>query len=143
MSKRINILLVEDNPGDVRLTREALAESDLHPKLHVVNDGVQAMEYLNIAAPDTNHPLPDLILLDLNLPRMNGLQVLARIKNEPHWREIPVVVLSTSESEDDVRSCYAAHANCYISKPVAYAPFLDVMNSIGAFWLRTARLPGH
>lgn len=143
MNRAINILLVEDNLGDVRLTREALADSGLQPELHVVGDGEKALEYLLVAKPDSDHPIPDLILLDLNLPRMNGHQVLQRIKREPQWRRIPVVVLSTSESEDDIRSCYEAHANCYIAKPANYAPFLDAVSSIEEFWLKTARLPQH
>jgi len=143
MNRPINILLVEDNLGDVRLTREALADSGLHPELHVVSDGEKALEYLLVAKPDSDHPMPDLILLDLNLPRMNGYEVLERIKHEPDWRSIPVVVLSTSDSEDDIKSCYEAHANCYITKPANYAPFLDAVSSIEEFWLRTAKLPRH
>ncbi len=139
--KNISILLVEDNPGDVRLTREALAESGLSSTLHVANDGVQAMQFLGRALLEQGSSLPDLILLDLNLPGMSGNQVLERLKHEPRLSVIPVVVLSTSDSESDVRACYAAHANCYIIKPASYAPFLEAVESIERFWLETARLP--
>lgn len=139
--RNISILLVEDNPGDVRLTREALAESGLSSTLHVAGDGLQAIRFLSTAMDERNTPLPDLILLDLNLPGMSGNQVLERLKHEPRLSIIPVVVLSTSDSENDVRACYAAHANCYITKPASYAPFLEAVACIERFWLQTARLP--
>lgn len=135
MTRPIHILLVEDNPGDVRLTIEALKESKFPNVLHVVNDGVEALEYLRTLAP------PDLILLDLNLPRRSGREVLTEIKNDPELRRIPVMVLSTSRSEVDVQFSYDHHANCYIQKPMELDRFFDTVRSIEQFWCSVASLP--
>lgn len=139
--ERIEILLVEDNQGDVRLTREALSESTIATHLNVVNDGAAALEFLERKGPYADAPVPQLILLDLNLPKVNGRDVLARIKAHPEWRVIPVVILTTSSADRDIRDSYAAHVNCYITKPMSFAPFLDVVQGIGDFWLKLVRLP--
>ncbi|MGA2185199.1 MAG: response regulator [Bryobacteraceae bacterium] len=135
MTRPIHILLVEDNPGDVRLTMEALKESRFPNTLHVANDGVEALDYLRTMAP------PDLILLDLNLPRRSGREVLMEIKADPELRRIPVMVLSTSRSEVDVQFSYDHHANCYIEKPMELDRFFDTVRSIEQFWCSVASLP--
>jgi two-component system, chemotaxis family, response regulator Rcp1 len=142
MGKSVEILLVEDSPGDVRLTVEALKEAKIHNRLNVVSDGVEAMEYLQQKAPYAAASRPDLILLDLNLPRKDGREVLGEIKNSPHLRQIPVVVLTTSRAEEDIVHAYDLHANCYISKPVDFKQFLEVVKCIEDFWLTVVRLPG-
>lgn len=141
MHKSIDILLVEDNPGDVRLTREALKEAKLGNELHVVEDGVEAMAFLRRRGAHRNAVRPDLILLDLNLPLKNGREVLAEIKNDPKLRRIPVVVLTTSQAEADVVKAYDLHANCYITKPVDLDQFLTVVRAIEDFWLTIVKLP--
>ncbi|HTP86294.1 MAG TPA: response regulator [Bryobacteraceae bacterium] len=135
MTRPVHILLVEDNPGDVRLTIEALKESQFPSNLHVVRDGVEALDYLR------NVALPDLILLDLNLPRRSGREVLTEIKADPALRRIPVMVLSTSRSDADVQFSYDHHANCYIQKPMELDRFFDVVRSIEQFWCSVASLP--
>jgi len=140
-SHAIEILLVEDNPGDARLTLEAFKEGRVINRLTVVNDGVEALNYLRRQGPYANAPSPDLILLDLNLPRMDGRQVLAEIKVDPELKTIPVVVLTTSASQDDVARAYGSHANCYIRKPVDLDQFLRVVQSIESFWLSLVMLP--
>ena len=137
MTRPIQILLVEDNPGDVRLTMEALKESQYPSKLHVATDGVEAMDYLR------NGAHPDLILLDLNLPRRSGREVLAEIKADPTLRRIPVMVLSTSRSEADVQFSYDHYANCYIQKPMELDRFFDMVRSIEQFWCSVASLPAN
>lgn len=137
----VEILLVEDNAADVRLTREVLAEGKIANTLHVVNDGDQAMAYLRAEGPFARRTLPDLILLDLNLPRKDGREVLAELKSDESLRQIPVVVLTTSRSERDILASYSLHANCYISKPVDLGQFMDVVRSIEEFWLSIVRLP--
>ena len=139
--KSLEILLVEDNPGDVRLLVEALKEARVPSRLHLAEDGVQAMAFLRRRAPFGAAPRPDLILLDLNLPRKNGREVLAEIKDDPGLKSIPIVVLTTSQAEQDVLRSYQLHANCYISKPVGLENFIEVVRSIEAFWLNTVRLP--
>jgi len=139
----IDILLVEDDPGDVRLTREALQEGKLGNTLHVVQDGVQAMAFLQKLGPYSHAPTPDLILLDLNLPGKDGRQVLAEIKADPGLRRIPIVILTTSASEQDVLATYDLHANCFVVKPVGFAEFLAVVEAIEHFWLTITRLPPH
>jgi chemotaxis family two-component system response regulator Rcp1 len=124
--KAVDILLVEDNPGDVRLTQEALNEGRIENKLHVVFDGVEAIEFLSKTGKHKNAIVPDLILLDLNLPKMNGLEVLEKIKNDPELKLIPVIVLTTSQSENDIHASYAMHVNCFVSKPVEYDSFMSV-----------------
>jgi CheY-like chemotaxis protein len=140
-STPIEVLLVEDSPGDVRLTREALKDAKVHISLHVASDGVEAMAFLECEGLHVNAPRPDLILLDLNLPRKDGRQVLKEIKESPTLRSIPVVILTTSSSEADVLQSYHLHANCYISKPVDLDGFLKVIQSIDNFWLSVVKLP--
>ena len=138
----IVILLVEDNLGDARLAEEALKDSKVHNNLYHVEDGVEAMRFLRRQENYADVPLPDLILLDLNLPRKDGREVLAEIKEDPELRLIPVVVLSTSETEKDVAETYRLHANAYIVKPVDLDGFIEVVRSIKDFWFSTAKLPG-
>jgi len=140
-STPIEVLLVEDSPGDVRLTREALKDAKVHISLHVASDGIEAMAYLQCEGPYVNAIRPDLILLDLNLPRKDGRQVLKEIKESPMLRSIPVVILTTSSSEADILQSYDLHANCYISKPVDLDGFLKVVQSIDSFWLSVVKLP--
>jgi chemotaxis family two-component system response regulator Rcp1 len=140
-SGAIEVLLVEDSPGDVRLTREALKDAKVHISLHVATDGIEAMAYLERTGTHINAPRPDLILLDLNLPRKDGREVLKEIKESPSLRIIPVVILTTSSSEADVLQSYHLHANCYISKPVDLDGFLKVVQSIDNFWLSVVKLP--
>jgi len=137
----IEILLVEDNPGDVRLTEEVLKEGKIFNHLSVVEDGVQAIELLNKQEKFVCAPRPDLILLDLNLPRKDGREVLEEIKFSSEFRRIPVVVLTTSQSEDDILRAYNFHANCYITKPIDLEQFIKVVRSIEAFWLTIVKLP--
>ena len=141
----MNILLVEDNPGDVRLTREALKEGGFRQEveLMVVPDGEQAMRYLNKEAPYQNVFTPDLIFMDLNLPRLDGREVLKRIKTDPRFKTIPVVIPTTSEAVKDIRYSYELHANCYITKPVDISQFIDVIKSIENFWFTIVKLPTH
>jgi CheY-like chemotaxis protein len=137
----IDILLVEDNPGDIRLTTEALQEAKMFNKLHVVTDGVEAIEFLRQTGAYKDAARPDLILLDLNLPRKDGREVLKEIKEDPILKTIPVVVLTVSKSEEDILRSYNLHANCYISKPVDLAQFLKVARSIQEFWFTMVKLP--
>jgi two-component system, chemotaxis family, response regulator Rcp1 len=139
--RTIEILLVEDNPGDARLAREALRESRTRVALHHVDDGDRALAFLRRTPPFEGAVRPDLILLDLNLPRRDGREVLAEIKADPALRRIPVVVLTTSESEEDVQRSYDLHANCYIPKPLDLGRFMKVVQSIEEFWVSIARLP--
>jgi len=135
------VLLVEDSPGDVRLTREAFKDAKVHINLHVAPDGADAMAYLERQGEHANAPRPDLILLDLNLPKKDGRQVLEEIKANPALKSIPVVVLTTSGSEEDILWSYRLHANCYITKPVGLDGFLKVVKSIDSFWLSVVKLP--
>jgi two-component system, chemotaxis family, response regulator Rcp1 len=137
----IEVLLVEDSPGDVRLTKEAIKDAKVHVKLHVVADGAQAMAFLARDGEYAGVPRPDLILLDLNLPKKDGREVLEEIKKSPTLKSIPVVVLTTSSSEVDVMQSYMLHANCYITKPVGLEGFLRVVQSIDNFWLSVVKLP--
>jgi CheY-like chemotaxis protein len=137
----VEILLVEDSPGDVRLTQEALKDSKLYNNLNVVPDGVEALAFLRRQGHYANAPRPDLILLDLNLPRMDGRQVLQEIKNDENLKRIPVVVLTTSSNETDIFITYNLHANCYISKPVDFTQFINVVKSIESFWFSIVKLP--
>ena len=140
-SEDSNVLLVEDSPGDVRLTREAFRAANPSVYLHVANDGVEAMVFLRNQNGHANAPRPDMILLDLNLPRMDGRQVLAEIKKDEKLKTIPTVVLTTSEAEADVAKSYQLQANCYLTKPVQLDAFEDLVKSINEFWLTTVRLP--
>ena len=144
-NRPVEILLVEDNPGDERLTREALKEGKVYSNLHWVKDGVEAMEFLRRQGKYQDVPRPDLILLDLNLPKKDGREVLQDIKNDDALKRIPVVVLTTSKAEEDVLRTYNLHANCYVTKPVDLEKFIVVVKSIDVFWLTVATLPpnGH
>ncbi len=139
----IEILLVEDNPGDVRLTREALRDSKIRNSLSVVEDGINALAYLRREGKFQNATRPDIILLDLNLPRKDGREVLSEIKGDPSLRRIPVVVLTTSDDERDIMQTYNLHANCYITKPVDFQQFITIVKSIEDFWFSIVKLPNH
>ena len=139
--KPIELLLVEDSEPDVRLTIEALREAKVKNRLWVVEDGVEALAFLRREGRHSDAPRPDLILLDLNLPRKDGRQVLKEVKNDDSLKRIPVVVLTTSKSEEDVLRAYNLHANCYITKPVDFTRFMEVVKSIENFWLTVVRLP--
>jgi DNA-binding response OmpR family regulator len=139
--KPIEILLVEDNPGDADLAREALEGSKFNNDLHVVDDGEKAMAFLRREGPYAAAPRPDLILLDLNLPRKDGRQVLAEIKSDDYLKRIPVVILTTSRAEEDVIKSYNLHANCFITKPIDLHQFLNVVKAIEDFWLSIVVLP--
>jgi chemotaxis family two-component system response regulator Rcp1 len=137
----IEILLVEDNPGDVDLTREMVESSKVHNVINAVSDGAEALAYLRRQQPYAQAKRPDLILLDLNLPKMDGRAVLSEIKQDTELKDIPVVVLTTSEAESDVLRSYQLHANCYISKPVDLNKFTNIIRSIEDFWLTVVKLP--
>jgi two-component system, chemotaxis family, response regulator Rcp1 len=137
----IEVLLVEDSPGDVRLTQEAFRDANRAIHLHVASDGVEAMAFLKRQGTNANAPRPDLILLDLNLPRMDGREVLAEIKGDDSLKTIPTIILTTSESEADIVKSYQLQANCFLSKPVQLSAFEVLVKSINDFWLTTARLP--
>jgi CheY-like chemotaxis protein len=137
----VNILLVEDNPGDVRLTKEAFKEAKVNNNLHIVSDGVEAMDFLRRKGKYIGAPRPDIILLDLNMPKKNGREVLAEIKVDPDLMRIPVLVLTISQAEEDILKSYNLHANCYIQKPVDINKFIDVVKSIEGFWLTIVKLP--
>jgi two-component system, chemotaxis family, response regulator Rcp1 len=141
MSHEIQILLVEDNPGDARLVAELLKEGDMAHRISHVSDGVEALAYLRREAGHANARRPDLILLDLNLPRKDGRELLAEIKSDEKLKSIPVVVLTTSQAEDDISRAYGLHANCYVTKPVDLNQFGRVIKSIEEFWLNIAKLP--
>ena len=141
MGDVIEILLVEDNPGDARLTREALRDGKVQNNLHIAVDGVEAMAFLRRQGPHAGAVRPDLILLDLNLPRKSGREGLAEVKSDPELARIPVVVLTTSKAEEDVAKAYDFHANCYITKPVDFEQFITVVRSIEEFWFTIVRLP--
>lgn len=138
----VEILLVEDNPGDARLTVEAMREAKLRNRMQVVEDGVEAMAFLRRQGRYAEAPRPDLILLDLNLPRKDGREVLAEVKSDPDLRRIPVVVLTTSRAEEDVLRAYDLHANCYVTKPVDLAQFMKIVSQIDEFWVKVVTLPG-
>src|SRR3984885_11479980 len=137
----LEVLLVEDSPGDVRLTREAFKDAKVHINLHVASDGNEAMAFLLRKEGYASVPRPDLILLDLNLPKKDGKEVLTEIKESPTLKSIPVVILTTSASEADILRSYRLHANCYITKPVGLNGFLEVIKSIDSFWLSVVKLP--
>jgi chemotaxis family two-component system response regulator Rcp1 len=137
----LQILLVEDSPSDVRLTREAFKDAKVRVNLHVVTDGAEAMDFLLKQGKHTNAPVPDLILLDLNLPKKDGREVLGEIKESTTLKSIPVVILTTSQSGMDIMDSYRHHANCYIAKPVDLEGFLKVVKSIDGFWLSVVKLP--
>ena len=140
-TRPINILLIEDNPGDVRLTQEAFKEGKLSINMDVTMDGVEAVKFLKKEPPYSNSVTPDLILLDLNLPKRDGREVLEEIKSDSNLKRIPVVVLTTSNAEQDILKSYNLHVNCYINKPVDFDKFFDIIQKIEDFWLTTAILP--
>ncbi len=140
-AKAIEVLLVEDSPGDVRLTQEAFRDTNMSIHLHVANDGVEAMAFLRREGVHATAPRPDFILLDLNLPKMDGREVLAHIKEDESLQMIPTVILTTSEAEADIVKSYQLRANCYLSKPVQLMEFENLVKSINNFWLTQAKLP--
>jgi two-component system response regulator len=137
----IEILLVEDNPGDARLAREALQESTIKYNLYLADDGEKALDFLFKRGEYYSVPQPDLVLLDLNLPKISGLQVLAELKSDDRLRKIPVVILSISQSEKDIEESYNLNANCYVNKPLDLNEFIQVFERIQNFWLKTVKLP--
>ena len=138
----VDVLLVEDDDGDVLMTREAFEHHKIRNKLHVVRDGEEALQFLHREGPYADAPRPGLILLDLNLPRRDGREVLAELKADPELRVIPVVVLTTSEAEEDIVRSYSLHANAYVSKPVDFDRFIDVIRQIDDFFVTVVKLPG-
>lgn len=140
-TRAVEILMVEDNPGDVRLAVEALREGKVHVNMSVVSDGVEAMEFLRRRGRFADAPRPDLILLDLNMPRKDGREVLAELKADDDLKRIPVVILTTSKAEEDIVRSYNLNANCYITKPVDLHQFITVVRSIHEFWLTVVKLP--
>lgn len=143
MSKEIKILLVEDNEGDVVLTMQALKKANVTNGINVAMDGEEAMKYLRKEGKFRNAETPDLILLDINLPKIDGMEVLAEIKNDDNLKSIPVVMLTTSDSEKDIVRSYNNHANCYITKPVDFKKFMEVIQAIKDFWITIVKLPKH
>ncbi|MDQ1641554.1 MAG: hypothetical protein QOJ90_905 [Actinomycetota bacterium] len=141
VARQIEVLLVEDDPGDVLMTREAFEDHKVQNQLHVVNDGVEAMAFLRREGEHADAPRPDLVLLDLNLPRMDGREVLNAIKSDPDLASIPVVILTTSEAEEDVLRSYSLHANAYVTKPVDFDRFIKVVRQIDDFFVTVVRLP--
>jgi CheY-like chemotaxis protein len=139
----VEVLLVEDSEGDVRLTREALKEAKVHNNLSVVKDGVEAMAFLRREGKYSAAPRPDLVLLDLNMPRKDGRAVLAEVKADPELRRIPVVILTTSKAEEDILRSYDLHANSYVTKPVDFEQFMNVVRSIEDFWLTVVKYPNN
>lgn len=140
-ARLIDILLVDDDDGDVVLAKRALINGKIYNSMHVAKDGVEALEYLRQVGRYANAPRPDLILLDLNMPRMDGREVLSEIKGDPHLRSIPVVVLTTSDSDMDVANMYDLHANCYVTKPVDLEQFTKIVKEIKQFWFSVVKLP--
>ena len=137
----LQLLLVEDNPGDVRLTKEAFKAGEVNVSLNVVRDGVEAIDFLRQRGAFKSARLPDLILLDLNLPLRSGREVLSEIKADPNLKKIPVLVMTTSQADQDIDCAYSLNANCYITKPIDLDDFLRIVKSIGEFWLKTVTLP--
>ncbi len=140
-TRPVDILLVEDNPGDVRLTKEALKDAKVLNEIYVARDGVEAMQFVHNEGSFVNAPMPDLILLDLNLPRKDGREVLAEIKKDPKLRHIPIVVLTTSKADEDIVKTYNLHANAFITKPVDLNRFVEIMHSLEQFWFTIVKLP--
>jgi two-component system, chemotaxis family, response regulator Rcp1 len=143
VNEAVKVLLVEDGPGDVRLMQEALRDSHPAVELHVAINGEEAMAFLKRGASHAHAPRPDLILLDLNLPKMDGRDVLAQIKSDARLRTIPIIVLSISDAPEDVEKCYQLQANCYLTKPAQLKEFEKLVKSINEFWLKKVRLPKH
>jgi len=139
--KAINILLVDDNPGDVRLAQKAFKDSKIRHTMYVAGNGIEAMEFLRRQGKYSNTPLPDLILLDLNLPRKSGREVLAEVKSDKSLRRIPILVLTASRDEQDILKAYDLHANCYITKPLDFEQLMKITQMIEEFWLTIVKLP--
>jgi CheY-like chemotaxis protein len=137
----LEILLVEDNPGDIRLVQEGLSASSVAYSIRVARDGEEALAILQRSGGDTGPPLPDLILLDLNLPKKNGMEVLAHVKAQEPLKSIPVIVLTASQNEEDLSRAYALHANCYVTKPLGLDELLESMRILAEFWFSVAKLP--
>ncbi|MGD0449475.1 MAG: response regulator [Candidatus Bathyarchaeia archaeon] len=137
----VDILLVEDNPGDVRLTKEALKDAKVLNEIYVAKDGVEAMEFLHRQGKFAQAPMPDMILLDLNLPRKDGREVLAEIKKDPKLKHIPVIILTTSKADEDIIKTYNLHANAYITKPVDLNRFVEIIHALEEFWFTIVKLP--
>jgi len=141
-NRKVKILLIEDNPGDIRLTQEAFKEASINTtSLEVVTDGVEALHYLYQEAPYESASMPDLILLDLNLPKLDGREVLQRIKSDDKLKKIPVIILTTSKAEEDILKSYNLHVNCYITKPIDFDDFFEIVQRIENFWIKTVVLP--
>jgi len=138
----VEVLLVEDSPGDVRLTQEAFRDANQAIHLHVASDGIEAMAFLRQVAPFEGVPRPEMILLDLNIPKMDGREVLANIKGDPSLKTIPTIILTTSDAQADIAHSYQLQANCYLTKPVQLEDFEGIVRSINDFWLTKAKLPG-
>jgi chemotaxis family two-component system response regulator Rcp1 len=141
-TRSVEILLVEDNEGDAALVQEAMRAAKMTNRMHIVEDGVEAMTFLRREGRFADAPRPDIILLDLNLPKKDGRQVLAEVKADADLKCIPVVVLTTSDAEEDVLRAYELHANCYVTKPVDFAKFMQVVKQIDEFWIKVVTLPG-
>ena len=141
LPKHVEILLVEDSPADILLTREAFEQNKIMNPIHVAEDGIRAMDFLHKRGEYASAPRPDLILLDLNLPRKNGREVLAEIKSDPELKKIPIVVLTTSSAEEDILKAYDLNANCYVIKPVGFDNFMNAIQSIRHFWFSVVTLP--
>jgi chemotaxis family two-component system response regulator Rcp1 len=139
--RQANILLIEDNSGDIWLTKEAFKQSKTDTNLEVVSDGVEAYDYLTNKPPFEEKPQPDLILLDLNLPKWDGRDVLKKVKSDDALKHIPIIILTTSNAQKDVVNCYKLHANCFITKPVDYESFFSIIKQIETFWIETVILP--
>jgi CheY-like chemotaxis protein len=137
----VDILLVEDNPGDVRLTKEALKDAKVMNEIYVAKDGVEAMDFLNKKGAFKEAPTPDMILLDLNLPRKDGREVLAEVKKDPNLKHIPVIILTTSKADEDIIKTYNLHANAYITKPVDLNRFVEIIHALEEFWFTIVKLP--
>lgn len=137
----VQILLVEDNPGDVRLTIEALRGAKVANELHVVSDGEAAIDYLRQRGPHADACRPDIVLLDLNLPRLDGREVLEDVKSDPDLGSIPILVLTSSAAQEDIARSYELHANCFVSKPVGFSEFISAVHSLEGFWLKIVKLP--
>ena len=139
--KPVEVLLAEDNPGDVMLTKKALEQGKLANNLHVATDGVEALQFLRQEGEYSDEPRPDLVLLDLNMPRKDGQDVLKELKDDPDLRRIPVVVLTSSESEEDIAKSYELNANAYLTKPVDFDGFIEIVNRMENFWFKVVKLP--
>jgi CheY-like chemotaxis protein len=141
MQDKPTILIIEDNPADVRLLREALRESSIHPTLYILGDGSAAVRFLDEIKQENSQNLPHLILLDLNLPQLSGFDILRHIKDDDILKQTPVIVLSSSKNPDDIAKAYALRANCYLTKPVNFEPFFEIVKALEYFWFQLAKLP--